>query len=420
MKKTNINNFEEKLYYTKLSSGLEIYLVPNKKSKEFLASFTTKYGSSNISFQKDGKLINTPTGIAHFLEHKIFDREDDPFNFYSSIGCDTNAFTSKEVTSFYFTGNSNFKKGFKYLLNFVTDFDITKEKVEKEKQIILEESNMYKDDPYDNLENKIAENIFYNHPDKYKIIGTDEDIFSITKEDLKLCYDSFYRPNNMFIIVTGNFNVNDAFNIIKNIEFNNSNTKIEKVLVKEPDNVVKEFDEINMDIEIPLISVSYKINKNIFNKYGIDKYYIDYYLNMFLTLLFGTCSNFNEENFKNGMFYSINYNKDLVGDHYILSVKAKTNKPIKFIDKIEDHIKSEEFSEEEFERIKKLWIASEVRITDSIRALSYNIMDDIVNYDNFKNTKISDIKSLSYKEFIKIINLIDFSNVSKIVISRKI
>ena len=141
---------------------------------------------------------------------------------------------------------------------------------------------------------------------------------------------------------------------------------------------------------------------------------------MFLTLLFGTCSNFNEENFKNGMFYSISYNKDLVGDHYVLSVKAKTNKPIKFIDKIEDHIKSEEFSEEEFERIKKLWIASEVRITDSIRALSYNIMDDIVNYDNFKNTKISDIKSLSYKEFIKIINLIDFSNVSKIVISRKI
>ena len=417
MKKININNFEEKLYYEKLPSGLKVYLIPNKKLEDFACFFTTHFGSCDIKFKVDGKEVNVPTGIAHFLEHKVFDRKDNPFDFYSNIGCDVNAFTSKNVTSFHFSGNSNFKKGFKYLLDFVTDFHITKKLVEKEKGIIMEEANMYKDNYYDLLDNEKNKNLFNVHPYKEKIIGKDKDILSATKKDLEVCYDSFYRPDNMFIIVTGNFNIKDAMSIIKDIKFNTSNKKIEKITYNEKDKVKKGNSILKTNIEIPLAGLYYKINKN---KFDLDPCYVRYYLNMYLTLLFENLSIFYEENYKKGTFYNIYTESELIEDHYILSIEAKTKVPDKFLKEAEKHMKDIKFKEEDFERIKKLWIAGEVRIINNIKSTAYNIIEDEIHYKEFKNNKIKDIKSLSFDEFNKIIKDIDLSNVSRVVISRKV
>ena len=110
MKKYQINNFEENLYFEKLDNGLEVYTVPIKNKKQFTVMLVVKYGGRDILFKKDDKEYKTPTGIAHFLEHKMFERSDDPFSFYQRFGSDVNAATSDEYTCYYFIGNKGFDK----------------------------------------------------------------------------------------------------------------------------------------------------------------------------------------------------------------------------------------------------------------------------------------------------------------------
>ena len=141
MKQININNFKEKLFYEELDNGLKIYVVPIKTKKTFSAMLVTKYGARDICFEKDGIKNNTPSGIAHFLEHKMFDRKDDPFSFYSKYGTDVNAATSDDYTCYYFTGNKCFNKSLKYLLNWIQTFSVTEKQVRQEQGIILEEGS---------------------------------------------------------------------------------------------------------------------------------------------------------------------------------------------------------------------------------------------------------------------------------------
>ena len=183
MKEININNFDEKLYYEKLDNGLEVFILPLSNTKSFYVSLSVKFGGINRLFKVNGKEYTVPTGIAHFLEHKIFEREENPFNFYLKSGTDVNASTNNDNTTYFFYGNSNFDDNLRYLLNWVTHFSITKEQVEKEKGIILEEASMYKDVPDRILYEKLSQNIYVNHPYKDKVIGTDSDIKSINKEE---------------------------------------------------------------------------------------------------------------------------------------------------------------------------------------------------------------------------------------------
>ena len=215
MKKYQINNFEENLYYEELDNGLKIYSVPIQNKKQFSVMLVVRYGSRDINFIKDGKKYNTPTGIAHFLEHKMFEREDDPFNFYGKFGSDVNAATSDEYTCYYFIGNKGLNEGLKYLLRWIQSLNITKEQVEKEKGIILEEASMYKDNPNRVLYNEIRKNVYVHDPKRQQVIGTDEDIMKITKEELDLCYDTFYIPSNMCLIATGNVDPKTIIKIAK-------------------------------------------------------------------------------------------------------------------------------------------------------------------------------------------------------------
>ena len=131
MREININNFEEKLYFEKLENGLLVYLVPLKNKKNFYVSFGTKYGNYNSKFKVNDKTYEMPSGIAHFLEHKLFEKEkENPFDFYAKSGTDVNAGTSIFYTNYYFSGNNNYNENLKYLLKFVTNLEITEKDVE--------------------------------------------------------------------------------------------------------------------------------------------------------------------------------------------------------------------------------------------------------------------------------------------------
>ena len=131
MKKININNFNEKLYYEKLQNGFLVYMVPLKDKRSYKINLGIKYGNSYTDFEMDNKKYHTPSGVAHFLEHKLFERENgiSPFEFYSKSGTSVNASTSILYTNYYCTGNNNFNENLEYLLNWIKEINITDENV---------------------------------------------------------------------------------------------------------------------------------------------------------------------------------------------------------------------------------------------------------------------------------------------------
>lgn len=419
MQEININNFEEKLYYEKLFNGLEVFMVPMLQKQNYFCMFGTKYGGRNLKFKVGNKEIEVPSGIAHFLEHKLFEREEsNPFEFYGKSGTDVNASTTSECTNYYFFGNNNFLDNLKYLLNWITKLEIDDEKVKKEQGIILEEASMYKDRPERILYERILANVYQKDTRRKKVIGTDSDIVRITKEDLEICYKSFYRPDNMYLIIVGNINPIDTIKLIKEElkDFNNPDEVVSVIEEKEPDKVYKEYEEIFMDIETPKIGISYKINKNKFKKLNIDKYNLDYYLQMLMTLGFGTSSDFKEKLLNEGLFTSLTYQITDSSTHYLIDFYATTDKKDELIKRIDDYIKNIDIKYDDFMRLKKTWIASEVRMIDSINATLYNILDDILDYEEFKNEKIQDMKNLDFDKLKEVKESLDFKNKAVVAI----
>jgi len=420
MKEININNFDEKLFYEKLDNGFEIFLVPLKNKSNYRISMGVKYGNCYTDFIVDDKKIHTPSGVAHFLEHKLFEREEGlaPFDFYSKSGTSVNAGTSIKYTNYYCVGNNNFNENLEYMLNWITKIYITDETVEKEKGIILEEERMYIDNPDRVLSEKSRFNLFINDPYGKKVVGTEEDIKSITKEDLITCYNNFYTPNNMFLIITGNFNKEEAINIIRD-NFNKIekvDKKPEKIKVEEPDKVRSSFEEVKLNVATPKISLNYKINKKQFN---MDDYRLSIYMSIILRLAFSDTSLFFEKGLEENLFIDLTYYFDITDNHVIISFEIISDKE-DVTSKVEEELKNIALEEKDFKRIISCLIANEVKTVDNVNMISYDIFDDLIYYGSYKNEKIKDLKSLKFDELLKIKSKINVKNkcIVKIISNR--
>lgn len=418
MKEIRINNFKEKLYFEELDNGLKIYVVPLKNKTGFTAMIATNYGARDICFEKDGKKYNVPSGIAHFLEHKMFDRKDDPFTFYGKYGTDVNAATSDDYTCYYFVGNKCFNKSLKYLLNWIQTFSVSEEQIKKEQGIILEEASMYKDNPARVMYNKQKENIYVNDPKRNITIGTDSDIVAITKDDLELCYNSFYVPDNMYLIVAGNVNPKDVISIAKEntLSFKKSKSNVLPIYNSEPDNVFKEHDVIHMNIGIPKISISYKINKECFNDLNVSPFELDLYLHFLINIALGSTSLKRQEWLEKELFTDSFYRITEIETHYVIELHANTVKKDQLISELEKYILDLQLDKESFEREKKIWIASEIKATESQMTMIYNVLDDLLDYNEFIPNKVEYIKGLKFDTLIRIKNCLNFSNKSLIEI----
>lgn len=412
MNEIRINNFKETLYYDELPNGLKVYVVPTKNKKSFSAMLVTKYGGRDIKFKVDEQTYNTPTGIAHFLEHKMFERENDPFKFYGKFGADVNASTSDDYTCYFFTGSKCFKKNLKYLLNWIQKIDINEEQVEKEKGIILEEANMYKDNPSRVMYNKIKENAYQNDPKKNKVIGSDQDIKSITKEELELCYKTFYVPNNMFLLVAGNINPKEVFDIAKmeTLNFKPIQNIGIPIYNKEPDNVKKEYEEIHMNVSTPRINVSYKMNKNIFKDLNITPFELDLYIHFLINISLGSTSEIKQKWLEKELFIDSFYRVTEIESHYIIEFHATSYKDELLIKSLEKYINDLAIDETSFEREKKIWIANEIRMIENPMNVIYNILDDILDYKEFIPNKIEYIRNLDFETLKKVKECMDYNN----------
>ncbi|RKD24290.1 zinc protease [Ammoniphilus oxalaticus] len=263
MKEIRYEQLNETLYYEKLENGLDVYILPKHGFSKTYATFTTKYGSIDNHFQVPGKeKVKVPDGIAHFLEHKMFEEEDgDVFNQFANYGASANAFTSFDRTAYLFSSTGNVKENLTTLLNFVQKPYFTDENVEKEKGIIGQEIKMYDDNADWRVYFGLIENMYHHHPVKIDIAGTIPSITEITKEMLYTCYETFYHPSNMLLFIVGAVNPQEIIQTVRENQAAKSyerQAEIIRYFEDEPTHVAKEQSIREMTVAMPKVMFGYK------------------------------------------------------------------------------------------------------------------------------------------------------------------
>ena len=422
MKKIVIKKINEEIYKETLDNGMDVYLYVNKNIHNNYVTFTTKYGSVYHEIEdKDGKMIKVPNGIAHFLEHKVFVQEDDPQpeDFYGNNGAMCNAYTTFKNTTYLFSGTDNIEENVEYLLDFVQNLYLTEENVEEEKDIIVQEINMCDDRPIDILYEKIRKNAIKVNPFRESIIGTEKEVRSITKELLEKCYQRFYNPSNMFLVVAGNFDKDKILEVIKNNQDKKQFKDIGKIKTKkynEPDEVVKDMEVVKCNTNIPKMAYTIKVN---IDQFKMDNRRLSIYMYVIFNLLFGDTTKFDEEAKKDGIITnSLYYNILDIDSHFVISLINSTDKYEELIKKIENQFKNIKFSEEELNRKKKVLMSNEIFSYENIEMVNEMIVDNIIFDGRIEEDIIDIIDSLNIDELMDIASKIDFDNRS-IVVLRK-
>lgn len=408
MKKINIKGTKETIYIDKLPNGLEIYMIPNNNINKFYITLNTRFGSINTKFKYNKKEYDMPKGIAHYLEHLSFNMETGSvFDYYSKIGSMINAFTSFDLTSFNVSSNNRFKENLEYLLEYVYTPYLNKELVNNERGIILEEVNMYKDDPGMTIFNKTLNNLFINDEHKYLVGGTPKDVKNIHLEDIQTCYNAYYNPNNMFIVITGNFIPTEALAIItekiNTLKFKD-NYDTQSIYPKEPSKVLTKYEELEMNIEKPKISLGIKIPKNIFKQLKIDNNQLKIYIELILKANFGSTSLILEELQKGNIAEDIDYTLIETNDYYTIIFLSSTYYPDYFKDKILDKYNNLEIEEEDIIRTSKVAISDYILMFDSVVAVNNYVIDDIIENKEFTNNLIEIYQNLNIDTCKKILS----------------
>ena len=421
MKKIKIKNLEEVVYFEKLDNGLEVYLLNKETFKSNYVTFTTKYGSVYNEFAPIGsdKIVSFPKGIAHFLEHKVFAVKDgpDPMEFFSRSGAVCNAYTTFDNTTYLFYATNRLKENICYLLDYVGELYVTDDSVENEKNIISEEIHMYDDRPSEVLSEKIRYNALNTNPYRDSIIGTTDDIGKITKEDLETCYNTFYHPSNMFLVVVGSFNPEEIMSCIKDNQKNKKFSKLEEIKVKEikeKDEVYKKEEIIESTSSIPKISLTIKMPiKNI----KLSRRELSLYLYILFTSMFDETSDFDEELKKDKIISNTTYVSTLNSStHMLISIINETPKYDEFIKMVEDKLKSISISEEDFNRKKKVLISNEIFAYEYAEQINDIILDDILYTGSIEEDPIGTIERLKLDILNELIKKINTNNISKIIL----
>lgn len=242
-------------------SGLKIYILEKPQYTSSYAIFGTKYGSIDTCFSVNGEKTEVPEGIAHFLEHKLFESEDgDAFTKYAKTGAYANAFTSFDRTCYLFSCSDKFYENLDILLSFVQSPYFTEQTVSKEQGIIGQEIRMYDDSPAWRVMFNMLMNMYHNHPVRIDIAGTVESIAKIDYELLYKCYNTFYNPANMFICIAGNVNTDKVLRQIEEGIKETEIVEIERINKEEPETVVNNYVEQSLAVAQPLFCFGFKQN----------------------------------------------------------------------------------------------------------------------------------------------------------------
>ncbi len=415
MKIKTFKKVDEKVYTEKLDNGLEVYLYKTDKTKNFYITISVKYGARITKYKVGNRVVDVIPGSAHFLEHKVMALSENKeiSKRINDLGSLANAWTSYYGTNYNIFGSINLIENLKLLLDIFYNTNINEKSVNEEKGIIGEEIDMYKDQIDSLMYSKLFDNLFNKSYTKHTVVGEREDIAKITARSLNEIYNDYYVPNNTFIIVTGNFNIDEVMNTIKDYM---KNIKVKpkelpkRIKEREKETVNIPYEEIKKDMENTRVKYAIKMKKNIF---GIkDDNILKDYLGLILSNNFSATSELFERYKDNNIIIGMSYGVNVIDDYLIITVSALTNDGNKFIDNIKEDIMKLKLNEEEFERKKKKYLKSYILDFDNIEDIEYLLslslmMDNKIDYNEYDK-----LINLNYKEASRIMKLINYDNTS--------
>ncbi|WP_342600740.1 pitrilysin family protein [Psychrobacillus sp. FSL H8-0483] len=379
MNETYFEQLEETLYHEQLPNGLNVYILPKKGFSKTYVTFTTKYGSIDSKFTPLGKdkPVIVPDGIAHFLEHKMFEKEEgDVFQKFSEKGASANAFTSFTRTAYLFSSTDYILDNTKTLLDFVQQPYFTEQTVEKEKGIIAQEITMYDDQPDWRLYFGAIENMYKEHPVKIDIAGTVESINKITAEHLYECYNTFYHPSNMVLFVVGAVDPKEMMAFIKEDQASKTfeaPQEITRFFPDEQNDVDIKERKLQMDVQKP--KVIYGIKSNNVNISGEEMLNYELAMQVAIELVFGRTSAFYQDVYDKGLVdesYSADYSME--NGYGFTMIGSDTSNAEELTQTIRqsilNHASEWEFTVEDLKRITRKKIGYFLRALNSIEYIA--------------------------------------------------
>ncbi len=405
----------EEMYCGTHPSGLGIYLIPKKDYSETYAIFGTRYGSVNSKFIVPGEteVTEVPDGIAHYLEHKMFDQPDgsNVFDKFAKYGGNANAFTSFDMTAYLFTATEHIEENLAALMDYVQSPYYTDETVQKEQGIIGQEIRMYDDSGNWKLFFNLLNCLYQNHPVKKEIAGTVESISHITPEYLYKCYNTFYNLSNMSIVVVGGFNVESVLDVIeKGIKKNEPFTEeIKKIYEDEPSEIAKPYAEQKMSVASPLFMIGFKDTDTGYGGERLIKKYIE--VSILLKMLFGRSSRLYKELYESGLINNTFQTDYTVQTSYAYSAiegESRDSKAVYEAVKNEiERVRREGLNEDDFNRIKKVMWGRYIRSHNNVEEYAGMFMQflfvgaDYFNYhDAYEKVTFDDVKRRFENHFV--------------------
>lgn len=372
MEAIRYDSLQETLYRETLDNGLQVYVLPKPGFQKIYATFSTRYGSIDNHFKVSGQEeIEVPDGIAHFLEHKMFEEpEGDIFAKFASQGASANAFTSFDQTVYLFSATEKIKENLETLINFVQNPYFTDQNVDKEKGIIGQEIGMYRDNPDWRVYFGLIEAMYAVHPVRIDIAGTVESISTITKETLYTCYKAFYHPSNMLLFIVGGVDAEQVFAWVReNQEKKNYQPQgdIERIFQNEPKEVHEQRRTSKLPVSLPKCLLGFKETQLGYE--GAERLRRDLATKLALDLLLGSSSK----------LYQKLYDEELISDSFsheynsnpryaFSAIGGDTKDPERLLEVITEEIKAvvrSGFREEDFERTRKKKIGGFLRMLNS-------------------------------------------------------
>lgn len=405
------SQLKEKIYFEKLENGLHVYMIPKPGFNKTYATFTTKYGSIDNEFVplNQTEMKHVPDGIAHFLEHKLFEKEDyDVFEKFSLHSASSNAFTSFTRTSYLFSCTSDLKENLTTLIDFVQSPYFTKETVEKEKGIIAQEIRMYDDNPDFKAYFGIINNLFKEHPVKIDIAGTVESIQDITAELLYECYHTFYHPSNMLLFVIGDFDVEEIIELVRQNQGAKSYQKAKPIPREYPieseEVVIK---ERSIEMEVQTAKVFLGIKDPVINRSGRELLKADLTTEIIFDLIFGGSSNYYETMLNEGLINdSFSYETTFEPSFGFSIVGGDTRYPDELATSLRKKLESigeMSFDDNEFKRIKNKKMGRFLSALNSVEFIA----------NQFTQYAFNDIDLFSILEILEEITIDDLHEMAK-------
>lgn len=404
----------EKLYSAKHQSGLTVYIIPKDEYSGTYAIFGTRYGSVDSEFVVPGEseAITVPDGIAHYLEHKMFDQPDgsNVFDKFSQYGGNANAFTSFNITAYLVSSTSNFEENLATLLDYVQSPYYTDETVAKEQGIIGQEIRMYDDNPGWKLFFNYINCLYKNHPVKKEIAGTVESISGITADYLYKCYNTFYNLSNMSLVITGKVDVESAGNVICDSIKNNEPFRepIKKIYPNEPKELSSQYAEKSMAVASPMFMMGFKDNDT--NLRGDELLKKEIEMRILMRMLFAKGSDIYKKLYDEGLInstFSLDYT--LQPDYGFTSLDGESKDPKKVYEMVLSEIEKLQktgLDEDSYNRAKKVIWGRYIRTHNDIEDLATTFLQylfmgvDYFNYyDVYQSVTFNDIKNRFKEHF---------------------